>query len=643
MKGKSEGSPARRPPGPPLLSGDEPSRGAVDAKRFDRQRRSGFHSMLRISLPLLVMVLVVGAVLDRPSIVPAVTFFLAVVGLCLWLIGAGRLGASVVVFVGTAAVTVLLRDLSDGMELAVRVWLLPLLLVPFLFYPGRGFLVPAALGLSVFLLYIVLATSTITTESLSRAPGLTEIGATVFLFMIGVFLRLQGRRVEAAFQESQLRLESQAVDLRLQRQRVEAALAETEAARQVLDDRVAERTADLQGALDELNRELAERRRVEEELRHAQRMESIGQLAGGVAHDFNNLLTLISGNLELALAACEGVSEKATARVRSALVAADRAGLVTGQLLAYSRREFGEDRIIEPGAVLDGVRSMIESTLGDRIELEVDVEDRAHLIRLGPGQLEQVLMNLVLNACEAMPDGGRLRVALFEVPEVEEGIGPPEHRGRRHVALTVSDSGAGMDEATRQRIFEPFFTTKARGRGTGLGLAVVHGIVSSHGGFIDVQSTPGRGSSFTVYFRAEAEPVEEARTAGGGHSGDTILVVDDEEPVCRLTVSLLEGLGYRVLWANSAEAALDVARTNATSIDLLLTDVVMPGFEGPELAEQFIEVHPNAAVLFVSGFTPPERFRALRLGSRRRFLQKPFSLDALSDEVESLIGPSARQ
>ncbi len=445
-------------------------------------------------------------------------------------------------------------------------------------------------------------------------------------------------------------------DLRRNRERLLASLNELhqshEAIRQVnaeLEVRVEDRVDELQTAHDRLSRELRERNLFEEErkvleaeLQHAQRLESVGQLAGGVAHDFNNLLTVIGGNVEMLLDLPGSMTGEQLAWLSEVQAATERAASVTGQLLAYSRKQAVVLQMLEANSVVEGMRRMIERAAGEQIRVEIESPDSVGKVRAGLGQIEQVLMNLVLNACDAMPHGGTLRIEMTAVSRLPSAITKSPASEKPHVVLRVSDTGDGMDEAVCSRVFEPFFTTKAPGKGTGLGLSVVHGIVTQHHGFLEVESSLGKGTCFSIYL-----PVVEAdgsRTQDGGASsaeesgrGETILVVEDDPGVRRVTSRLLKNQGYIVLIAESGEQALEIAENHSGSVDLLLTDVVMPGLQGPELASSLLRLYPGATVLFVSGYTDPERFVDLNLNERRAFLQKPFTRETLEREVSALL------
>jgi nitrogen-specific signal transduction histidine kinase/FixJ family two-component response regulator len=390
--------------------------------------------------------------------------------------------------------------------------------------------------------------------------------------------------------------------------------------------------------------DITERRSLEEQLRQSQKMEAIGRLAGGVAHDFNNLLSVISGYGEL-LAGDGSLGEQNRMRVEQMLRAAERAGSLTRQLLAFGRKQVVEPRVLDLNDALLDADRFLRRLIGEDVEIVTSLGEGIGAIRADRGQLEQILMNLVVNARDAMPQGGTitLRTADAEAGGADpllEGAMPPGP----YVMLAVEDTGVGMSPEVQARIFEPFFTTKERGRGTGLGLATVHGIVQQSRGHIFVASEPGRGTSFRVYFPR----VDEAVTATGlprlarpGAEGrETILVVEDEEAVRELVAEALHGFGYQVLTASTFDGALDAALGHAGDIELLVTDVILPGKSGVEVARAIRGLRPSIAVLYASGFTDDAVLGLEETGVA--FLQKPFTLGALADKVREVLsaGPA---
>lgn len=385
--------------------------------------------------------------------------------------------------------------------------------------------------------------------------------------------------------------------------------------------------------------DITDRTRLEAQLRHAQKMEAVGRLASGVAHDFNNLLTVISGYATMAL---EQLPE---GHLRSQLTevqrASDRAAELTRQLLAFSRKQHLQTRVIDLNALIGGVAKMLGRLIGADVELRFALAPSLDRVKVDPGQVEQVLVNLAVNARDAMPGGGRLS---FATRNVERAPGAGETRSgtqaHRYVVLTVSDTGHGMDEATRTRIFEPFFTTKESGKGTGLGLAVVDSVVRQNGGHIEVHSEVGRGTTFSVYLPAVREDIESPesravpRPNAKGH--ETVLLVDDNDGVLALASHVLRSAGYTVLEARDGVEALQVCSAHRAPIHLLLTDVVMPRLSGQQLAEKLLATFPNLRVLYVSGHGE-DVLRRGSPGGRTAFLQKPFTADALARDVRGLL------
>jgi PAS domain S-box-containing protein len=385
-------------------------------------------------------------------------------------------------------------------------------------------------------------------------------------------------------------------------------------------------------------RDLTESRRLEEQLLQAQKMESVGRLAGGIAHDFNNLLTAISGYAQLALDNPELAPEvrEDLAQIRTA---AGRAVDLTGQLLAFSRRQVMQPVALDLGDALREISPMLRRLLGEDVGLVTQVGPGLGHVLADPGQLSQVIVNLAVNARDAMPSGGRLTLEAANVDlDAEYAQGHAEVVPGPYVVLSVTDTGTGMDEATRARLFEPFFTTKEQGKGTGLGLATVYGIVRQSGGHIWVYSEPARGTVFKVYLpRVEAATgarLTPAVRPGSTAGSETILVVEDDDGVRGFVQAVLEARGYRILPAASADAALEQAAVDAP-IHLLLTDVVMPDMSGADLAARVRDNVPNVKVLFVSGYTENTIVHHGVLDPGVSFLAKPFSPDALAERVRA--------
>ena len=364
----------------------------------------------------------------------------------------------------------------------------------------------------------------------------------------------------------------------------------------------------------------------ENHLRHAQKMEAVGRLAGGVAHDFNNLLTVIRGYGEL-LSENIAADDARRTDVAEILKAAESASSLTRQLLVFSRKQLLTPKVVKLENIVQGTQKMLRRLIGEDIEVVVRSAPELWCVMADPGQLEQVVMNLALNARDAMPDGGRLSI---ELENSDEPAGPC-------VVLTVTDNGCGMDASTIARIFEPFFTTKGEGRGTGLGLAMVHGIVEQSGGSIAVRSEPGHGTSFRIALPRAKDGMVPVATAAAPpvarRRNETILLVEDEPAVRTLAREVLRKEGYEVLEASRGDEAIEIAVRHPRTIHLLLTDVVMPGMSGRRLWEQFSTCRRDARVLFMSGYTDDA---VVRHGIREAglpFLQKPFSLSALADAV----------
>jgi len=391
-------------------------------------------------------------------------------------------------------------------------------------------------------------------------------------------------------------------------------------------------------------RDVTQRRQLEEQLRQAQKIEAVGRLAGGVAHDFNNLLNVITGYGQMLFRRLTDGPERE--KTKAILQAAERAAGLTRQLLAFSRKQVLEPKVLDLNAVVSGMDEMLRRLIGEDIELQTDLARDLGRTRADPGQIEQVLMNLVVNARDAMPRGGRVTLetgnAEMDEAYVRDHLGA---RPGRYVSLAVRDTGLGMDAETQKHIFEPFFTTKEKGKGTGLGLATVYGIVKQSEGYIWVDSAPGAGTTVRVYLPlVEGEPVAEGprRPAvpeqAPARGTETVLLVEDEEMVRRMTREVLEGAGYHVLEASSGFDALRVSSGHGGRLDLLLTDVVMPGMSGRELAERLAPVRPGMKVLYMSGHTDDAIFHHGVTQAGTGFLQKPFTPEALERRIRELLG-----
>jgi len=403
----------------------------------------------------------------------------------------------------------------------------------------------------------------------------------------------------------------------------------------------------LRQSREDLVRDIEERKRTEEALRHsqdqlrqAQKMEAIGRLAGGVAHDFNNLLTIITGRCDLLLTGMDQAGGLC-AEIGMIRDAAQRAASLTRQLLAFSRKQVLQPEILDLNEVVGNLETMLRLAIGDSIEMRTVLRPGLGQVRADPGQIEQIILNIVINARDAMPSGGKLVIETADVrlDEAYQARHPVAATGD-YVMLAISDTGSGMDEETRSRVFEPFFTTKEQGKGTGLGLSTVYGIVKQSGGQIWVYSEPGRGSTFKVYLpravgaaAAAPGPADERSLRGS----ETILIVEDEPVVRGLVLEILQRQGYRVLEAQDAAAARRICEGHAGTIDLLLTDVVMPRMNGRELAEALLGQRPAMRVLYMSGYTDDAVVLQGILHDGANFLEKPFRPDSLARKVREVL------
>jgi signal transduction histidine kinase len=412
-----------------------------------------------------------------------------------------------------------------------------------------------------------------------------------------------------------------------------------------LEQVVAERTASVVEANEGMRREIEERERairekeaLEEQLLQSRKMEAVGRLAGGVAHDFNNLLTVINGYADLALAGVDAGSPFHS-QVTQIRQAGDRAAQLTQQLLAFSRRQVLQPQVVDPNAVIRDTGNMLHRLLGENIEVVLDLDPAAGRIKVDPGPLQQVLINLSVNARDAMPDGGRLTIKTTNV-ELDHQIRVMEEDAAPgpYVCVAVADSGGGVDPETRSHLFEPFFTTKEVGRGTGLGLSMVFGIVKQSGGHILVDSEVGKGSTFKLLFPRSAEEKLPAATTpirNVVEGSETILAVEDQAEVRRIVGESLARSGYSVLEASSGEQALALMKDHPGPIQLLLTDVVMPGMNGKALANRVEKLRPGTKVLFMSGY--PNDEQAFLPDCNLSYLQKPFTPGDLVAKVREIL------
>ena len=411
-----------------------------------------------------------------------------------------------------------------------------------------------------------------------------------------------------------------------------------------LEVRVRERTEELRRANERLQMEIAERARLEGELIQAEKLRALGQLAGGVAHDFNNLLTVIQASAELAES-----EPHLPARARAALGdirwASRSAAELTDQLLAFSRRQPATPRVVDLGAALSEMRKVLERLIGSDVALRVQVPPAPACVLIDPAQLQQIVMNLAANARDAMPRGGHLEITVRVTHDGRRDAqaGDPGTDDAGWVELEVRDDGQGMDEATRTRLFEPFFTTKSLGRGSGLGLATVYGIVQQSGGDVVVESAPGTGTTFRIRWpRVLADPDPTAPDAPERTTpipaGATVLVVEDQEQIRTLLEKTLRRAGLHVLSTGDPRAAESLLQEAEGAVDLLITDVVMPGLDGPALAERLRAVDPALPVIFISGYPDEVAGERRPLGPHAAFLQKPFRLEELLEAVARTLG-----
>jgi len=410
------------------------------------------------------------------------------------------------------------------------------------------------------------------------------------------------------------------------------------------DDEVARVTRAFESMRHTLERNEEHRTQLEEQLRQAQKMDALGRLAGGVAHDFNNLLTVIKGNSDLALDRIKP-TDAVRANCEQIRRVADRAALLTRQLLAFSRRQMLQPKILDLNELIVEMGRLLQRLLREDSEYKTQLGEPLGRVQADPGQMEQVLLNLIVNAADAMPKGGTLTIETANV-HVDEGFAQsrtPLATGD-YVMLAVSDTGYGMEASTKARIFEPFFTTKEPGKGTGLGLATVYGVVKQSSGYIFVDSEPGVGARFEIYLPLVREQVEavpkEERAAKLRPGRETVLLVEDEADVRALTCEFLKAAGYQVLTAADGEEGLETGQRFGDDIDILVTDVVMPRLRGPELAKRLRRLLPDLKVVYMSGYT--EEFSEMLHDAY--FLQKPFSRDALLRQMQdALKGKPAEQ
>jgi nitrogen-specific signal transduction histidine kinase/CheY-like chemotaxis protein len=386
-------------------------------------------------------------------------------------------------------------------------------------------------------------------------------------------------------------------------------------------------------------------RKSEEHLRQSQKMEALGRLAGGIAHDFNNLLTAIIGYSSLLYDRLAG-DESAIDQVLEIKTAGERATSLTQQLLAFSRHQVLQPKVLDLNAIVADFDRMLRRLVGERIKVAVDCEPALRQVRADPGEIGRAIMNLSLNARDAMPEGGTLTIETANVTLTEVDVPNKELAPGRYVMMAVRDTGVGIDAEVRAHIFEPFFTTKDTGKGTGLGLATVLGIVEQSGGAIRCESEPGRGTTFAIFLPAVAEAVDKGAHPAGflakaPKGSEVILLVEDEDAVRKLARMILEASGYVVLEARNGREGLALCEAHAGPIDLLVSDVVMPELGGRELAEGALKLRPGMKVMFMSGHTQDV---ILKEGVQKgtAFLQKPFTAVEIAQKVRETLDSAAR-
>jgi len=387
--------------------------------------------------------------------------------------------------------------------------------------------------------------------------------------------------------------------------------------------------------------DITERKLLQRQLQQAQKMEAIGRLAGGVAHDFNNTLGVINGYGEI-LKSRTDLDPTIRQPVEEICSAGKKAASLTQQLLAFSRKQIIQPRVTDLNEVVSNLSKMLRRLIGDDIELTMRFSSGSARVRVDQGQIEQVLMNLAVNARDAMPSGGKLTIET-ETCDLNESyaIQHKPVRPGRYVRLTITDTGCGMDQETMSHLFEPFFTTKELGRGTGLGLSIVYGIVKQSDGYVWAYSEPGVGTSFKIYLplqASEAERVAEPPRAQRLRGSENILLVEDDPSLRTMMAGFLKGLGYSVLEADNGESALEKLKNANHPVEVLITDITMPKMSGRDLANWLVGVFPKVRVLYISGYTHDGAVQTRALGAGEAFLQKPFALSELSKTIRDLIG-----
>jgi PAS domain S-box-containing protein len=388
--------------------------------------------------------------------------------------------------------------------------------------------------------------------------------------------------------------------------------------------------------------DITDRKKLEEQFRQSQKLESVGRLAGGIAHDFNNLLTVINGYTEVLLSRLD-IGDPSRRHLEAVQQAGERAAGLTEQLLAFSRKQALTPRTLRLNSVIRDIERLLRRLLNEDVELRLQLDAAVDQVLIDPSQINQVMMNLVVNAKDAMPSGGRITISTWERSVTVSDA--PDARPGSYVVLSVADTGIGMDDETRSHIFEPFFTTKEQGKGTGLGLSTVYGIIGQSGGFIDVETAVGAGSTFHICLPQmspiSTPPVTPPLPLGSFSGSETVLVAEDQQLVRELAIETLEGLGYLVLSAANGSEALLVSDHHAGPIHLLLTDVVMPGIDGGNLAGRIGALRPETKVIFTSGYTDEVLAAHEAVHAGAPYLQKPFTPTALAAKVREVLGASA--
>jgi two-component system, cell cycle sensor histidine kinase and response regulator CckA len=392
--------------------------------------------------------------------------------------------------------------------------------------------------------------------------------------------------------------------------------------------------------------DITERRVLENQFRQAQKMEAVGRLAGGVAHDFNNLLMVISGYTEVLLEHTRK-NNPLYPKIEAIHQATDRATTLTRQLLAFSRKQLLELKVVDLNIIVEDMERLLRPLIGENIELQTQLAPDLGRTRADAGQIEQVIMNLVVNSKDAMPDGGKITIQTANAGLNNEDVRREYSyiQPGLYVVLSVTDTGDGMDKETQSRIFEPFFTTKEKGKGTGLGLSTVYGIIKQSGGYVLVESEPRQGTTFRIYLPRVEDALQPVGAVGVSRSqeggSETVLLVEDEESVRQLVRETLESKGYKVLEADNGEAALQIVSGYSGKIDMLITDVVMPGMSGRELSARLCASYPLTKVLYLSGYTEDAIVHEGVVDPDTAFLQKPFTLQMLSRKVREVLGERA--